>query len=75
MQKQIGVHKVIKDINFTKLVLVHYSLISSYENDDSTNYKPISLLYNKNDDTYELKYELVEEDKIQPKENMPFFME
>ena len=68
-------HKVIKDINFTKLVLVHYSLISSYENDDSTNYKPISLLYNKNDDIYELKYELVEEDEIQSKENMPFFME
>ena len=67
--------KTIKDINFTKLVLVHYSLISSYENDDSTNYKPISLLYNKNEDLYELKYELVEEDEIQYKENMPFFME
>ena len=68
-------YKVIKDINFAKLVLVHYSLISSYENDDSTNYKPISLLYNKNEDLYELKYELVEDDKIQSKENMPFFME
>ena len=68
-------YKVIKDINFAKLVLVHYSLISSYENDDSTNYKPISLLYNKNEDLYELRYELVEDDKIQSKENMPFFME
>ena len=68
-------YKVIKDINFAKLVLVHYSLISSYENDDSTNYKPISLLYNKNEDLDELKYELVEDDKIQSKENMPFFME
>lgn len=68
-------HKIIKDISFTKLVLVHYSLISSYESDESTDYNPISLLYNKNEDLYELKYELVEDDKMQTKENMPFFME
>jgi len=54
------VHNVIKDICFTQLVMVHYALISSYENDKDTDYIPKSLLYNKEEDLYELKYELVE---------------
>ena len=53
-------HNVIKDICFTKLVMVHYALISSYEYDKDTDYIPKSLLYNKQEDLYELKYELVE---------------
>lgn len=52
--------KTIKDISFTQLVMVHYALISSYENDKDTDYIPGSLLYNKQEDLYELKYELVE---------------
>ena len=32
-------------------------------------------LKEENEDLYELKYELVEDDKIQSKEDMPFFME
>lgn len=40
--------------------MVHYALISSYEYDKDTDYIPKSLLYNKQEDLYELKYELVE---------------
>ena len=40
--------------------MVHYALISSYENDEDIDYIPKSLLYNKQEDLYELKYELVE---------------
>lgn len=40
--------------------MVHYALISSYENDKNTDYIPKSLLYNNQEDLYELKYELVE---------------
>lgn len=55
-----GEFKTIKDISFTQLVIVHYALISSYENDKDIDYIPKSLLYNKQEDLYELKYELVE---------------
>ena len=55
-----GEFKTIKDISFTQLVMVHYALISSYENDKDIDYIPKSLLYNKQEDLYELKYELVE---------------
>ena len=55
-----GEFKTVKDISFTQLVMVHYALISSYENDKYTDYIPKSLLYNKQEDLYELKYELVE---------------
>ena len=55
-----GEFKTIKDISFTQLVMVHYALISSYENDKDVDYIPKSLLYNKQEDLYELKYELVE---------------
>lgn len=67
--------KVIKDIGFAKLILVHYGLVSAYDHDEDTKYHPISLLYNKEEDLYELRYELVEREKIGSKKNIPFFME